>query len=87
MEFMSKEIFEVLQDIFYKRFKIDLKAKESVDFEKPLLGNEWRLEARDLLCLFLDVESRFGISIPEKEIEKGNFSSIRNIAEIISSEL
>jgi peptide maturation system acyl carrier-related protein len=84
---MRREIFEGLQNIFNKRFKIDITTKGNEDFDKPLLGNEWKLEARDLLGLFLDVESEFGISIPEREIERGNFNSINNIVKIITAEI
>ncbi|WP_034847510.1 peptide maturation system acyl carrier-related protein [Ruminiclostridium josui] len=80
---MTEEIFMRLNDIFLKRFNIDLKSKSTMDYDKHLLGKEWGLEPRDLLILFMDIESQFGISISEKDIENGNFSSINNLVKMI----
>lgn len=86
MNYMNEEIFQRLQRIFLIRFNIDLKSKSTIDYDKHLLGKAWGLEPRDLLSLFLDIESQFSITISEKEIEKGNFSSINNLVRIIAAE-
>lgn len=86
VKYMNEEIFQRLQEIFFTRFNIDFKSKSTMDYEKHLLGEDWGLKPRDLLVLFIDIESQFGISISEKEIERGNFSSINNLVKIISTE-
>ncbi|PYG84362.1 acyl carrier protein [Ruminiclostridium sufflavum DSM 19573] len=81
---MNNKVYEGLQKIFCKRFNIELESLNTIKLDNNLLGKEWCLEPRDLLYLFFDIENEFGIKIPEDVIEDGRFSSISNIADIIS---
>ena len=48
-----------------------------------LMGKEFQLQARDFVCLYFDIENKFHIKIPNKEITQGNFNSYNNILRII----
>ena len=77
---MNSAVFDIVKKIFNKRFNINLDEKDNTQLNKSLLG---KLEARDLLYIYFDIEREFGISISEEVIEEGNFDSVNNIISAI----
>ena len=51
------------------------------------MGRRLRLQARDLLYIFFEVEKEFGIKIPEEAIVDGEFDSFNGIVKIIINQL
>ncbi|NOW07173.1 peptide maturation system acyl carrier-related protein [Clostridium beijerinckii] len=75
-----------LNNIFKNRFNINLFNNE-LNIDDNLLGNKFRLAARDLYYLLCDVEKEFDIIISEDDIDNIKFNTISNIIKIINKEL
>jgi peptide maturation system acyl carrier-related protein len=78
---------ERLDAVFRRRFGIDPLTLDSGARSSHLLGAPWRLEARDLLYLFFDVEREFAVSIPQERIADGRFSTLEGIERIVYDRL
>lgn len=55
--------------------------------EAHFLGASLRLQARDLLYLYTDIERIFGISIPGEEIANGTFASFTGVVSLIMNQV
>lgn len=84
----NDDINILLNDIFKDRFDINLFNNEN-DFsiDDNLLGNKFKLRARDLMYLLCDVEKRFNITISEEDLDNIKFNTINNIINIINFKL
>lgn len=78
---------EKINDIFKRLFQIDLITINEEMYGKNLLGDVFRFEPIDLLCLYMEIENVFSISIPEEYIAENKFNTINNIIEIASVQL
>lgn len=77
-----------LNNIFKNKFGIDLFNNElNTNIDDNLLGNKFRLAARDLYYLLCDIEKEFDIIISEDDIVKIEFNTINNIINIINLKL
>ncbi|QNU67844.1 peptide maturation system acyl carrier-related protein [Ruminiclostridium herbifermentans] len=83
MEHIEKK----LDDIFKRRFGIEMGQNKDKFRDKKLLGQEFGMPPRDLLYLFFDVEKEFSIKIPQDAIVSGQFSTYNGICKIIYDEL
>jgi peptide maturation system acyl carrier-related protein len=80
-------VYSILKDILYRKFGINLEDYSFEDLNKELLGKTFKLNARDLLYLYHEIEKSFNITIPEKDIVDGKFHTINGIIEIIQNQL
>lgn len=78
-----KSKFKDLNNIFISLFSIDLTSLESADFDAPLLGKKFKLQARDLVYLFVELQNKFQINIDYSYIKDDKFKTINNIIEIV----
>ncbi len=76
-----------LDDIFKKRFGIEMSPIKEAVRDKKLLGQDFGMPPRDLLYLFFDVEEEFSIKIPQEAVTSGEFSTYDGICKIIDNEL
>lgn len=83
----SNNVNEKIYDIFMKLFDINLSTISNELFNKNLLGDAFCFEPVDLLCLYMEVEKEFKISIPKECVIENKFTTINNIKEIINTEL
>ena len=83
MEYIEKR----LDDIFKKRFGIEMSPIKDKFRDKKLLGQDFGMPPRDLLYLFFDVEEEFSIKIPQEAVVSGQFSTYNGICKIIGNEL
>jgi peptide maturation system acyl carrier-related protein len=81
------QTMEKLLRIFKERFDLDWSERYLEIQDQHLLGSKLRMEPRDLLYLFFDIEREFGITIPKEQIISGEFSSLSNIARMIEQQL
>lgn len=72
-----------LNNIFISLFSIDLTSLERDDFDAPLLGKKFKLQARDLVYLFIEIQNKFQIKIDYSYIKDDKFKTINNIIEIV----
>lgn len=73
--------------IFNSRFNIDFSQLDKDYYEYNLLGEFFRLDARDLLYIYFDVKNEFNIIIPEDDISNGKFSTFNGLLEIVKSQV
>ncbi len=78
---------ENLNDIFKKLFDINLKSINAELYGKSLFGDIFQFQPIDLLCLYMEIEKVFNISIMQEYVAKNKFNTINNIKEIIISQL
>ena len=83
----NEEIYEKLRNIFSNRFEMDLEAIAKENFDKHLLGSEFRLAPRDLIYIYIDIEKDFNISIPEEDVATGGLSTINNTIKMVYRQL
>ncbi|MGN2368808.1 peptide maturation system acyl carrier-related protein [Clostridium cagae] len=77
-----------LNNIFKNRFGIDLLNNElDINTKDNLLGEKFKIKARDLIYLLNDIEKEFNITISEDDIDNIKFNTISNIIKIINKEL
>lgn len=84
---LVSEINQKLEKIMEYRFEINMRNFDENSREKELLGDVFRLEARDMIYLFFDIEKEFGITIPEEDIVNGKFATLNSISGIINEQL
>ena len=87
MEIDLINIDEKLENIFKKVLDIDFKCMKEEAKSFNLLGHELRLNPRDLLYLFFEIEKSFVIYIPQENILNDKFNNFKNISEIVSLQL
>jgi peptide maturation system acyl carrier-related protein len=81
---------EILQEIIgilearFSRFPKKLNYNSEND---NLFGKPFNLEPRDLLFLLYEIERNFNIVVPQEEILKGNFNTLKNITDIVYSQM
>lgn len=80
-----QEISEKLKEIFKNRLNIDIMNEHL--FNKELLGSEIRLQPRELIYIFFDIETIFNIKIKEEYIILNKFRTFNDICKIICNEL
>ncbi|ABS42563.1 peptide maturation system acyl carrier-related protein [Clostridium botulinum] len=76
-----------LNDIFNRIFDINLNSINEELFERSLLGDFFCFEPIDLVCLYMEVEKIFNISIPQEYVVENRFNTINDIKEIIIIQL
>ncbi|KEI95774.1 hypothetical protein N494_15285 [Clostridium botulinum A2B7 92] len=76
-----------LNDIFNRIFDINLNSIDEKLFERSLLGDFFCFEPIDLVCLYMEVEKIFNISIPQEYVVENKFNTINDIKEIIIIQL
>ncbi|KEI84521.1 peptide maturation system acyl carrier-related protein [Clostridium botulinum] len=76
-----------LNDIFNRIFDINLNSINEELFERSLLGDFFCFEPIDLVCLYMEVEEIFNISIPQEYVVENRFNTINDIKEIIIIQL
>ena len=81
LEVCKSIIEKKVNDIFVKRFSIDLLHNPEMRGIK-LLGKS-KISASEFLYIYYDVKKIFGISIPEDDIVNSRFDIFDNIVEII----
>ena len=82
----SKHIHDELIKIFKELFNLDFNQDYILRDEK-LLGKKIHLAARDMLWLFFVLESSFGITFDEEDVESGKFATFVHIEELLTKEL
>jgi len=80
-------IEEKLNNLFIKRFNINIDKIGEKYKSKKLLGSEIGMTPRDLLYLYFDIENEFEIAIPQECIASGEFGTYNGICRIIYSGL
>ncbi len=70
---MIEEIRQIMADITKKDFS-------DIDEDVSLFSSAVGIKARDVLCLFLEIEKRYGVIIDADKINDPNFFTLKAIA-------
>lgn len=81
-ERVKEDLFRLLVEVF----RADPQKLASCHGDEELLGAGIGFSPADLLVLFFEVEKRFNVRIQEEAIVNGRFSTLNQIAELLSAE-
>ena len=70
---MIEKIRQIIADITKKDFS-------DIDEDVSLFSSAVGIKARDVLCLFLEIEKRYGVIIDADKINDPNFFTLKAIA-------
>jgi peptide maturation system acyl carrier-related protein len=86
-KFEPDDVLERIEHIIEDRLGISIRNISKEYKTENFLGEKIRMEARDLLYLFFEVEKGFKISIPKESILKEEFSTLDGIAQVVRKHL
>ena len=71
-----------VRDLIVRRLKLEIPPDE-IQIEAPLFGEGLGLDSIDALELVVGLEQEFSIEIPDADVGKKVFASVRSIAEYV----
>ena len=83
---MSGFIEELITDVkklIIERLKLEEISVNDIDTDAPLFGEGLGLDSIDALELVIGLEKEYGVSIPDAEVGRQVFQSVRTIAQYI----
>lgn len=80
---LKDELIERMKQLIITRLKLTDMTPEMIDPEAPLFGEGLGLDSIDALELVLGLEKEFGVIIPDAEVGKKVFQSVRTMAEYV----
>jgi len=83
MSGVTEELIQDVKQLIIERLKLEEIAAEDIDSDAPLFGEGLGLDSIDALELVIGLEKEYGVSIPDAEVGKNVFQSVRTIAQYI----
>jgi acyl carrier protein len=83
MRGVTEELIIEVKKLIIERLKLEEIAVEDIDADAPLFGEGLGLDSIDALELVIGLEKEYGVSIPDAEVGKKVFQSVRSIAQYI----
>ena len=72
-----------VKKLIIERLKLEEIAVEDIDTDAPLFGEGLGLDSIDALELVIGLEKEYGVSIPDADVGREVFQSVRTIAQYI----
>jgi acyl carrier protein len=82
----KEDLINRIKDLIIQRLKLVEMTPEMIDTDAPLFGEGLGLDSIDALELVLGLEKEFGVIIPDAEVGKKVFQSVRTIAQYVVDE-
>jgi acyl carrier protein len=79
----SNELIEKIKNLIIQRLKLVDMSPEMIENDVPLFGEGLGLDSIDALELVLGLEKEFGVIIPDAEVGKKVFQSVRTMAQFV----
>jgi acyl carrier protein len=79
----SIELIEKIKNLIIQRLKLVDMSPEMIEEDVPLFGEGLGLDSIDALELVLGLEKEFGVIIPDAEVGKKVFQSVRTMAQYV----
>jgi len=83
MSVVTEELIQDVKQLIIERLKLEEIAAEDINTDAPLFGEGLGLDSIDALELVIGLEKEYGVSIPDAEVGKKVFQSVRTIAQYI----
>ena len=80
---VTEELIQNVKQLIIERLKLEEIAAEDIDTDAALFGEGLGLDSIDALELVIGLEKEYGVSIPDAEVGKQVFQSVRTIAQYI----
>ena len=77
------DLIQGVKNLIIQRLKLVDMIPEMIDRDAPLFGEGLGLDSIDALELVLGLEKEYGVIIPDAEVGKRVFQSVRTIAQYI----
>src|SRR5512147_1063878 len=79
----NDDMMEKIKQLIIQRLKLSDMTPEMIENNAPLFGEGLGLDSIDALELVLGLEKEFGVVIPDAEVGKRVFQSVRTVAEYV----
>jgi acyl carrier protein len=79
----SSDLIEKIKTLIIQRLKLVDMTPEMIETDAPLFGEGLGLDSIDALELVLGLEKEFGVVIPDAEVGKKVFQSVRAMAQYV----
>jgi acyl carrier protein len=79
----NDDLIEKIKQLIIQRLKLSDMTPEMIENNAPLFGEGLGLDSIDALELVLGLEKEFGVVIPDAEVGKRVFQSVRTVAEYV----
>ncbi len=80
---VTEELITEVKKLIVERLKLEEITVEDIITDAPLFGEGLGLDSIDALELVIGLEKEYGVSIPDAEVGKKVFQSVRTIAQYI----
>jgi acyl carrier protein len=80
---VSNELIEKLKQLIITRLKLADLTPDMIETDAPLFGEGLGLDSIDALELVLGLEKEFGVVIPDAEVGRKVFQSVRTMAQYV----
>ena len=77
------DLIRGVKNLIIQRLKLADMIPEAIDADAPLFGEGLGLDSIDALELVLGLEKEYGVIIPDAEVGKKVFQSVKTIAQFI----
>ena len=79
----TNNLIEKIKQLIITRLKLADMSPEMIENNAPLFGEGLGLDSIDALELVLGLEKEFGVIIPDAEVGKKVFQSVRTMAQYV----
>jgi len=80
---LSNDLSEKVKHLIIQRLKLGERTPEMIETDAPLFGEGLGLDSIDALELVLGLEKEFGVIIPDAEVGRKVFQSVRTMAQYV----
>jgi len=80
---LNNVLIEKIKQLIIQRLKLVEMTPEMIENDAPLFGEGLGLDSIDALELVLGLEKEFGVIIPDAEVGKKVFQSVRTMAQYV----
>jgi acyl carrier protein len=84
---VTEELIAEVKQLIIERLKLEEITAADIITDAPLFGEGLGLDSIDALELVIGLEKEYGVSIPDAEVGKKVFQSVRTIAQYIVDNL
>jgi len=79
----SNHLIEKIKQLIIQRLKLVDMTPEMIEIDAPLFGEGLGLDSIDALELVLGLEKEFGVIIPDAEVGRKVFQSVRTMGQYV----